>query len=216
MKNEGPQDHENIQRETPNSFGTDTCADSMTDERWQAIVHNDSSYDDKFFYAVKTTGIFCRPSCKSRTPNINNVRIFLDAQQALSEKFRPCKRCKPNGLRLPDEDWVTQITEYIDNNYNETLTLETLADMCHGSPYHLQRTFKRVMRITPIEYIQQTRISKAIQHLTNTKKTIMEIGFAVGIPNTAHFATLFKKKTGYTPTEYRQSNVEVLGSGIEK
>ncbi|MFD0771191.1 bifunctional transcriptional activator/DNA repair enzyme AdaA [Bacillus sp. CGMCC 1.60114] len=178
----------------------------MTDERWQAIVHNDSSYDDKFYYAVKTTGIFCRPSCKSRTPNRNNVRIFLNVQQALSEKFRPCKRCKPNGLRLPEEDWIAQITEYIDNHYSETLTLAILANMCHGSPYHLQRTFKKMKGITPTEYIQQSRISKAMQYLTNTNHTIMEISFAVGIPNTAHFATLFKKKTGYTPTNYRKMN----------
>lgn len=200
MKSERPKRHENIQREIPK------YQDFMTDERWQAIVHNDSSYDDKFYYAVKTTGIFCRPSCKSRTPNRNNVRIFLNVQQALSEKFRPCKRCKPNGLRLPEEDWIEQITEYIDNHYSETLTLAILADMCHGSPYHLQRTFKRINGITPIEYIQQTRISIAMQYLTNTNYTIMEISFAVGIPNTAHFATLFKKKTGYTPTNYRKMN----------
>ncbi|KEK21954.1 bifunctional transcriptional activator/DNA repair enzyme AdaA [Bacillus gaemokensis] len=188
------------------SFQLETSVNHFTDERWQAIVHNDSSYDDKFFYAVKTTGIFCRPSCKSRTPNKNNVRIFLNAQQALSEKFRPCKRCKPNGLKLPDVDWVTQITEYIDNNYSEPLTLETLANMCHGSPYHLQRTFKRIKELTPMEYIQQVRVSKATEYLTNTKQTIMEIGIIVGIPNTAHFATVFKKKTGYTPTEYRKIN----------
>lgn len=200
MKSERSTRHENIQRETPK------YQDLMTDERWQAIVHNNSSYDDKFYYAVKTTGIFCRPSCKSRVPNRNNVRIFLTAQQALSEKFRPCKRCKPNRLRLPEEDWIVQITKYIDNHYSETLTLAILANMCHGSPYHLQRTFKQIKGITPIEYMQQTRISKAMQYLTNTNHAIMEISFAVGIPNTAHFATLFKKKTGYTPTDYRKMN----------
>ncbi|PEI83439.1 AraC family transcriptional regulator [Bacillus pseudomycoides] len=184
----------------------ETSVNNLTNERWQAIVHNDSSYDDKFFYAVKTTGIFCRPSCKSRTPNKNNVRIFLNAKQALSERFRPCKRCKPNGIKLPNEDWVTQITAYIDKHYHEALTLEILADMCHGSPYHLQRTFKRMKGITPLEYIQQIRITKSMQYLTDTNQTIMEIGFTVGIPNTAHFATLFKKKTGYTPTEYRKMN----------
>lgn len=184
----------------------ETSVNNLTDEHWQAIIHNDSSYDDKFFYAVKTTGIFCRPSCKSRTPNKNNVRIFLNAKQALSERFRPCKRCKPNGSKLPDEDWVTQITAYIDKHYREALTLEILADMCHGSPYHLQRTFKRMKGITPLEYIQQIRVAKAMHYLADTNLTIMEIGFTMGIPNTAHFATLFKKKTGYTPTEYRKMN----------
>ncbi|MEN1934081.1 bifunctional transcriptional activator/DNA repair enzyme AdaA [Paenibacillus sp. 102] len=183
-----------------------SVVNKMTDERWHAIVHNDSSYDDKFYYGVKTTGIFCRPSCKSRVPNIDNVKIFQNTEEALSENFRPCKRCKPNGLTLPNEDWVTQIAEYIDNHYSEPLTLEILADMCHGSPFHLQRTFKRIKGVTPIEYIQHTRISRAMDYLTDTDKSIMEIGFAVGIPNTAHFATLFKKRTGYTPSMYRKLN----------
>ena len=62
---------------------------TLTNEYWQAIIHNDSSYDSKFFYAVKSTGIFCRPSCKSRIPNRNNVRIFPHAEPALSENFCP-------------------------------------------------------------------------------------------------------------------------------
>ncbi|KFN04164.1 bifunctional transcriptional activator/DNA repair enzyme AdaA [Bacillus clarus] len=179
----------------------------LTAEYWQAIIHNDSSYDATFFYAVKTTGIFCRPSCKSRVPNKNNVKIFLHAQQALHEKFRPCKRCKPNGLTLPNEEWVKQIKEYMQNHYCDALTLDILAEMCHGSPYHLQRTFKRIVGISPTDYIQQLRIAKAMEYLTHTSQSITEISHAVGIENSAHFATLFKKKTGFTPTEYRKTNV---------
>ncbi|SFJ81632.1 bifunctional transcriptional activator/DNA repair enzyme AdaA [Thermoflavimicrobium dichotomicum] len=191
---------------TQNANEVGTGEENIPDEIWRAIVHNDSSYDNKFFYGVKTTGIFCRPSCKSRPPKMENVRIFQSAQQAISENFRPCKRCKPTGQRLPDEDWVAQITQFIDRNYSETLTLETLADMCHGSPYHLHRTFKRIKGITPAEYIRQTRISNAIQYLTTTDRTISEIALAVGIPNIAYFITLFKKQTGYTPADYRQLN----------
>ncbi|MCR8634269.1 bifunctional transcriptional activator/DNA repair enzyme AdaA [Paenibacillus radicis (ex Xue et al. 2023)] len=176
----------------------------MTEEQWQAIILNDASYNDKFIYAVKTTGIFCKPSCKSRIPKIENVRVFQNAKQALSANFRPCKRCKPTGERLPDHDWVDQITQYIDNNYIETLTLANLADMCHGSPYHLHRTFKRIKGITPVEYVQQTRINKAIDHLIHTDKTIMDIALTVGMPNAPYFITLFKKKTGHTPADYRQ------------
>ncbi|PFM60203.1 AraC family transcriptional regulator [Bacillus cereus] len=178
----------------------------LTDEYWQAIIHNNSSFDDKFFYAVKSTRIFCRPSCKSRIPNKKNVRIFLNVEQALYEKFRPCKRCKPNGLTLPNEEWINQITEYIQKHYFDALTLDLLAEMCHGSPYHLQRTFKKIVGISPIEYIQQFRITKATEYLSHTNKSIMEISTAVGIENPEYFATLFKKKTGFTPTEYRKKN----------
>ncbi|AKE18064.1 MULTISPECIES: bifunctional transcriptional activator/DNA repair enzyme AdaA [Bacillus] len=179
---------------------------TLTNEYWQAIIHNDSSYDSKFFYAVKSTGIFCRPSCKSRIPNRNNVRIFHHAEQALSENFRPCKRCKPNGITLPNEEWVKQIKDYIEKHYDKSLTLDMLAEMCHGSPFHLQRTFKRIIGLTPIEYIQQFRILKATEYLLHTNQSIKEISTAVGIENPEYFATLFKKKTGFTPTEYRKKN----------
>ncbi|SME14247.1 Bifunctional transcriptional activator/DNA repair enzyme AdaA [Bacillus mobilis] len=179
---------------------------ALTNEHWQAIIHNDSSYDSKFFYAVKSTGIFCRPSCKSRIPNRNNVRIFHHAEQALSENFRPCKRCKPNGLTLPNEEWVEQIKDYIEKHFDELLTLDILAEMCHGSPFHLQRTFKKTTGISPIEYILQFRIVKAAEQLLQTNQSIKEISTAVGIENPEYFATLFKKKTGFTPTEYRKKN----------
>ncbi|MFT3655157.1 Bifunctional transcriptional activator/DNA repair enzyme AdaA [Bacillus sp. B01(2024)] len=177
----------------------------LTDEKWNAIIHNDVSYDAVFYYAVKTTGIFCRPSCKSRVPNKENVLVFDTAEAALKRHFRPCKRCRPNGLRLPDEEWVAQITEYIDGHYHEPLPLSVLADMCHGSPYHLQRTFKKIKGTSPIEYIQKKRLAKAGDLLMHTDKTVMEIALTVGFPNTAHFATLFKKRTGSSPTEYRKT-----------
>ncbi|TXK72387.1 bifunctional transcriptional activator/DNA repair enzyme AdaA [Paenibacillus sp. N3.4] len=178
--------------------------DKMTNEKWQAIVNNDAAFDGLFFYAVKTTGIFCRPSCKSRLPNKENINLFQTAEQALSAKFRPCKRCKPTGMRLPDDEWIAVITEYIDNNYTSTLTLESLADIGHGSPYHLHRTFKKVTGLTPVAYIQQKRIDKAKELLIYSDKPIAEVGASVGISNTPYFITLFKKKTRHTPAGYRQ------------
>jgi AraC family transcriptional regulator of adaptative response / methylphosphotriester-DNA alkyltransferase methyltransferase len=178
----------------------------LTDEIWQAISSNNASYDGTFFYAVKTTGIFCRPSCKSRPPNKANVGLFRTAEQALAANYRPCKRCKPTGHRLPDDEWVALVTEYMDKNYRETLTLHILADICHGSPYHLHRTFKRVKGITPVDYIQQIRIDKAKEQLVSTTNPIAEVGVSVGLPNTPYFITLFKKKTGLTPAGYRLSH----------
>ncbi|ASK64251.1 AraC family transcriptional regulator [Virgibacillus phasianinus] len=176
----------------------------ISNEYWQAIVENDSSYDDSFFYGVKTTGIFCRPSCKSKVPNRENVRVFKNARLALSANFRPCKRCKPDGLHLPDEDWVQQITEWIEQNYQKRINLDILADNAHGSPYHLQRLFKRVQGISPLEYIQKVRMKQASRLLVTTKKTVAEVGLAVGMPNAAYFVTLFKEKMNFTPTEYRK------------
>ncbi|WP_245208928.1 bifunctional transcriptional activator/DNA repair enzyme AdaA [Gottfriedia endophytica] len=176
----------------------------MTHEQWNAIICNDAFYDKKFYYGVKTTGIFCRPSCKSRPPKRQNVKIFNHPQQALDENFRPCKRCKPTDERLPSEEWVEQVASYIDSNYNQHLSLQTLAELFHGSPFHLQRTFKKVKGITPAEYIQDTRISKSMVFLLNEDRPIKEIAIAVGISNMSYYVTLFKQKTGFTPTEYRQ------------
>src|SRR3954468_10497647 len=133
----------------------------ITDQKWRAIIENNPAYNHLFLYGVKTTGIFCKPSCKSRVPKKDNVRIFQSAEEALAANFRPCKRCKPTRQNLPDQEWISEIINFININYHAKLTLETLAVMNHGSPYHLQRTFKKVKGITPAEYIQQVRISKA-------------------------------------------------------
>ncbi|PEJ34306.1 AraC family transcriptional regulator [Peribacillus butanolivorans] len=177
----------------------------IPNDYWKAIVECDAAYDDHFLYGVKTTGIFCRPSCKSRVPNKENVQIFKNANMALEENFRPCKRCKPEGLNLPTDEWIEQITEWIEHHYSEPLTLNTLADISHGSPYHLQRLFKRMKGLSPTEYIQQLRLEKAIRMLESSEQPVTEIGLAVGFSSTPYFITLFKKKKGYTPSGYRKA-----------
>ncbi|WP_082083725.1 bifunctional transcriptional activator/DNA repair enzyme AdaA [Paenibacillus beijingensis] len=184
----------------------DPSSEHLTEEKWQAIMNNDAAYDGQFFYAVKTTGIFCRPSCKSRPPKKENTRLFDTAGQALAAGYRPCKRCRPTGRRLPDDEWIGLVTEYIDRNYIESLTLEYLAAVCHGSPYHLHRTFKKVRGMTPALYIQQQRIDRAKERLTASNEAVAEVGRSVGLPNTPYFVTLFKKKTGHTPSDYRQAH----------
>lgn len=180
----------------------------LTEERWQAITHNDKSYDDLFIYAVTSTGICCRPSCKSRNPKKENIRIFNDVEEAIANGFRPCKRCKPGGIRLPDEEWIDQIKQYINANYHNPLSLEILADMCHGSPYHLQRTFKRIVGQTPMEYIQHIRILNAMKKLQNVEKSIAKTALEVGFSNTSYFITLFKNKTGFTPKQFQKIVLE--------
>ncbi|WP_127532194.1 bifunctional transcriptional activator/DNA repair enzyme AdaA [Paenibacillus kobensis] len=179
----------------------------LTELEWNAIVQNDTAYDGQWFYAVKSTGIFCRPSCKSRPPSRTNVNLYRTAEHAASAGYRPCKRCKPAGLRLPDEEWIESITHYIDLHYTEEITLERLSAFFHGSPYHLQRTFKRLKGLTPLAYIRQLRLQKAKALLAETQHSAAEVGRLAGMPNTSYFITWFKKMTAQTPAEYRQMQV---------
>lgn len=176
----------------------------LSDEYWQAILTNNANYNHLFYYGVVTTGIFCRPSCKSKAPKKENVLIFEHTGHAIAANFRPCKRCKPTGEKLPDTEWIELVTAYINENYQKNLSLITLAEAVKGSPYHLHRTFKKETNQTPTQYIQQIRITKTKQLLTETNLDIETIGSLVGLKNTTYLITLFKKSTGETPLQYRK------------
>lgn len=94
---------------------------------------------------------------------------------------------------------------YIKENYTKPLTLDKIADNCHGSPYHLHRVFKRIRGITPLEYLQHIRMSWAKEYLLHTELSIQEIGELVGIANASRFSTLFKEKNKQTPRDFRKN-----------
>ncbi|MFC5530198.1 bifunctional transcriptional activator/DNA repair enzyme AdaA [Cohnella yongneupensis] len=187
----------------------------MNEEQWQAIVSCDATYDSKFYYGVATTGIFCRPSCKSRTPARRNAKLFGDADEAIANGFRPCKRCKPEELMLPSEAWVAKIATQIEERLSEPFTLEALAARMHGSPYHLQRTFKQVRGVTPAQYAQVLRIERAKALLEQTEMSVAVIAAQVGLSNAAHFATVFQSKVGLSPTRYRRNYIAALAEKEE-
>ncbi|BBI34256.1 hypothetical protein KCTCHS21_36550 [Cohnella abietis] len=106
-----------------------------------------------------------------------------------------------------------QMIQVIESRFAEPLTLGKLAEIFHGSPYHLQRTFKRIQGVSPAEYLLQTRISKARELLLNTTLSVTEIALAVGIPNTSHFSTQFLSRVGCSPSLYRKNNRDLLTNG---
>lgn len=129
--------------------------------------------------------------------------MFLHMQEAVAAGYRPCKRCRPDQSRRPDEELVHQVTDLIKNRYQQSLSLPVLAGLLHVSPYHLHRIFKRNMGMTLAELVQQVRMANAKQLLLQTDLTITEIALSVGFSNAAHFSTVFQKKSGCTPTHYR-------------
>ncbi len=175
----------------------------MLEEHWNAIIQCESSYDGHFFYAVKTTGIFCRPSCKSREPKKDNVLVFLTVDAAMEAGFRACKRCRPDQFRWPAEELVHKTKEYIDTYYSEPLTLGGIAKALHINQYHLHHVFKRIAGLTPVEYLRDKRLTEAKQLLQDTVLNVTEVAVSVGFISAAHFSTLFRKQFGLSPTTFR-------------
>lgn len=165
----------------------------------------DTTFDGKFFYGVITTGIFCRPSCRSRTPLPENIRIFQRINEAILAGFRACKRCRSDRFSLgPNEELVQAAVAILNRRYQEPLTLDTLARELSISPYHLHRVFKGCMGITPAEYVLDKRIHTAKELLrTEATRTITDIAMVVGFRSSAHFSTVFQRVTGHSPSDYR-------------
>src|SRR5690606_27754749 len=132
---------------------------SFPDDPWQVVLSRDRSWDGALFYAVRTTGIFCRPSCPSRRPHRENVTFFRSADDAAHAGFRPCHRCHPESATgTTTERRVQRAIRYLDEHLDERVTLEQLGSAVGLSPFHLQRSFRSAMGITPRQYQEARRL----------------------------------------------------------
>ena len=174
-----------------------------TDIRWNAVQTRDASQDGSFVYAVASTGIYCRPSCPSREPKRENVRFFSVPELAERAGYRSCKRCKPQDHAPPQIKKMRAICRYIEKHAHETLTLETLGKIFNLSPSHLQRSFKRVVGVTPQAYLETCRIE--------TVKTALQEGddisgalFDAGFGSSSRLYSKSAQHFGMTPNDYKQ------------
>ncbi|MBP2637470.1 MAG: AraC family transcriptional regulator [Firmicutes bacterium] len=175
------------------------------DRKWQAVVNCDRNYDGIFFYGVKTTGIFCKPSCKSKTPVRENVNFFAHTAEALKHGFRPCKRCCPNkDVFEPELELVGQAKDIINADYNQQIDISYIAKQLGVSKNHLIRLFKRHSEFTPTQYFTKVRVGKARELLDQEDLSILELAYAVGFKSLSNFYKCFKEQTGRTPHEYRK------------
>src|SRR5690349_4831794 len=127
---------------------------------WQAVAARDARFDGSFVYAVRSTGIYCRPSCPSRRPRRPHVAFFPLPEAAERAGFRSCLRCRPRTVRLrdPQAERVQKVCRYIAEHLEEPLTLARLGRFAGSAPHHLQRTFKHLMGITPRAYADALRL----------------------------------------------------------
>ncbi|MGE5632782.1 MAG: bifunctional transcriptional activator/DNA repair enzyme AdaA [Caulobacteraceae bacterium] len=173
-------------------------------EKWQAVIRCDKSYDGKFFYSVKTTGIFCRPSCKSKTPVRSNVAFFDNAAKAIESGFRPCKRCCPDKISFePDLELIKKAIDIFDAAYNRQIDLSHVSRQLGVSANHLIRLFKQHRSLTPTRYIAKIRVDKAEELLKQSDMDVLEIAYEVGFKSLSNFYKCFKEQTGHTPNESR-------------
>lgn len=160
--------------------------DDFTSEqaRWQAVESRDARADERFVFAVVTTGIFCRPSCRARRPLRDNVRFYPDAAGALAAGFRPCKRCQPDKTP-PQQQKAMRIAAACRQMETSAapLTLAELAQNAAMSPYHFHRLFKSVTGLTPKAWQQALRaqkLRKALREGESVTGAIYASGYASG------------------------------------
>jgi len=171
-----------------------------TDPRWIAIENRDASADGTFVFGVRTTRIFCRPSCAARHAKPENVTFFAGCEAARTAGYRACKRCHPESSALDDVEWAKQVCALIDANVGDLITLDALGVQLHVSPGHLQKTFKRVMGITPRQYAEAKRrdvMKQALREGASVTQSIFEAGYN----STSGFYE--GMNIGMTPRDYR-------------
>jgi AraC family transcriptional regulator, regulatory protein of adaptative response / methylphosphotriester-DNA alkyltransferase methyltransferase len=170
---------------------------------WEAVVECNREYDGLFFYAVKTTGICCKPSCKSKTPLKRNVSFYTAYSAAIQDGYRPCKRCRPNHLQSNEAEIIASSIQIIEQEYRNDLTLSQLSLNVGVSKYHLQRLFKKNIGISPSEYITKLRINTALKLLQTQNDSITAIAHYLGYKSSAHFSSVFRHHVGCNPSSYR-------------
>lgn len=179
----------------------------LTDnEKWEAVIRDDKAYDGLFFYAVKTTGIFCRSACKAKAPIRKNVVFFDTIDAAIAAGFRPCKLCRPDMVAYePDAELVQQAKELLGQFYDKPINLCNIAKQLNISQSHLARLFKQNTGVTIRQFIISIRITKACSLLRQTNAGILEIAYQTGFQSISNFHRYFKELTGLTPTEFRKA-----------
>lgn len=179
------------------------------DEKWEAIIACDTKYDGLFYTAVKTTKIFCRPSCRSRKPKKKNVEFYDVIKEVEAAGYRACKRCQPEVQYSPHELLIREVTAYLVKNYGQKIELIDISSHAGVSPYYLTRLFKKETGVTPRAYLEQIRIDKATHLLRTTDKKNIEICYAVGFQSPSSFYKVFKQHKKCSPSDYKTAIMEM-------
>ncbi len=174
-----------------------------SDPRWTRVIARDRTADGVFWYSVATTGIYCRPSCPSRTANPKNVSLHDTLKAARDAGFRPCKRCNPDGLSL-DAGYAVIIAKAcrLIEQSEELPSLTALADAVELSPGYFHRLFKARTGLTPRDYAAAHQANRVREKLGRSS-TVTEAIYDAGFNSNGRFYEKSTDILGMTPTQYR-------------
>jgi AraC family transcriptional regulator of adaptative response/methylated-DNA-[protein]-cysteine methyltransferase len=181
---------------------------NLADDRyWEAVVARDAKRDGEFFFAVSTTGVYCRPSCAARRPRRENVQFFQTPEAAEQAGYRACLRCRPRSFTgNAESDIAKAICRFIEQHLDETITLARLAKEFHQSPFHLQRRFKAVLGITPREYADSCRL-KMLKRKLQAGDSVTRAMYDAGYGSSSRLYERTASQLGMSPDKYRRGAV---------
>ena len=196
-----------------NQFGNQNWRGIDSRSLWEAVRTRNTAADGEFVYAVRSTGIYCRPSCPSRKPQTANVQFFRLPAAAERAGFRPCRRCRPGlaPVHDPKLDAVARVCRLIDsgitadgaeNDLGGTrLTLSALGRSAGMSPYQLDRAFRGVMGITPRQYADALRMQRVKSRLKEGDDVTTAL-YDAGFGSSSRLYERAPSQLGMTPAEY--------------
>jgi AraC family transcriptional regulator, regulatory protein of adaptative response / methylated-DNA-[protein]-cysteine methyltransferase len=182
---------------------------TTNDPRWLAVVKRQETADGTFYYSVKTTGVYCRPSCAARLARPENVLFHQTPEDAERAGFRACKRCKPKGAPLTKENAakISKVCRLIDRS-EESLTLDQLAKYAGMSVFHFHRTFKAITGLTPSGYAAAHR-SNRVRRTLNKTRSVTDAIYDAGFNSSSRFYESSNEVLGMTPTTFRDGGANI-------
>ena len=185
---------------TPRAVDMDNVSRLDAETAWAAFMRRDRSWDGRVIGAVRTTGIYCKPSCPARRPKREHVEFYSTGEEARAAGYRACLRCRPDEVGR-DREAVGKAAALIENA-DEQLSLDQLAAAVGYAPHHFQRIFKRDLGVSPAEYARAIRAKRAERHLKENARVTDAI-YDAGYSGPSRFYDDAKERLGMAPSAWR-------------